>query len=80
MKQMIWLNFFDNEIETIDEEVLLNLKQYFISSNYAKSLRLGYNKLTHFPEVFTKMVYLQELHLAGNDFNGFLNFFSLSFN
>tara|TARA_R110002050_G_scaffold18952_5_gene54866 strand:+ start:743 stop:1129 length:387 start_codon:yes stop_codon:yes gene_type:complete len=70
MKDLIWLNLFSNEIEVIDETVFAGLKQYFVPSMFAKSIRLSYNKIKKFPEVLCKMEYLQELHLAGNELTG----------
>ena len=82
MKSMIWLNLFMNEIEEVDEEVLAELKQYFVPSENSKSIRLSCNRIKKFPIVFTEMVYLQELHLGGNSIPGlifFLFFFSCPF-
>ena len=46
------------------------MKSYFVSSPKAKSIRLSYNKIKKFPKIFTQMLCLQELHLAGNDIDG----------
>jgi len=68
MTGLRWLNLFGNQIEVIEEESLIPCNNYFESSGYSTSIRLGYNKIKKFPLIFTKMKALQELHLPGNDF------------
>jgi Leucine-rich repeat (LRR) protein len=70
MRDLIWLNLFDNRIEEVDEKILSTLNHFFRPSNFAKSLRLSYNRIKVFPKIITQMSYLQELHLAGNEIEG----------
>ena len=61
------------------QELFADMKSYFVSSPKAKSIRLSYNKIKKFPKIFTQMLCLQELHLAGNDIDGFFSFFLFPF-
>eukprot|EP00009_Paramoeba_aestuarina_P002491 CAMPEP_0201511326 /NCGR_PEP_ID=MMETSP0161_2-20130828/3807_1 /ASSEMBLY_ACC=CAM_ASM_000251 /TAXON_ID=180227 /ORGANISM="Neoparamoeba aestuarina, Strain SoJaBio B1-5/56/2" /LENGTH=390 /DNA_ID=CAMNT_0047906777 /DNA_START=133 /DNA_END=1302 /DNA_ORIENTATION=+ len=67
MTSMRWLNLFGNQIEEVDEDTFVDMKSYFISSPKARSIRLSYNRIKTFPKIFTQMLCLQELHMAGND-------------
>mmetsp|Transcript_14765 Transcript_14765/g.42020 ORF Transcript_14765/g.42020 Transcript_14765/m.42020 type:complete len:936 (+) Transcript_14765:121-2928(+) len=67
MHELIWLNLFANEIEELPEDIFASLKQFFMPSMFAKSIRVSYNRIKTFPPVLCKMAYLQELHMAGNE-------------